>query len=236
MKSPTPSGRTPLRIGGIVLAAGAGSRMGYRPKCLMQRDGESLLAGQLQALSQVGVTELLLVLGHHAERIQQEACLRQFPVRTVRNPQPDAGHVGSLRAGLQALSSELDAVMVVLADQALINAQDMADLLGAFVSRPKGTDMLQPFVQGLPGNPVLFSMSVARQILASDAQVGARQWQQAYPEGLYRWETPNPHYRMDVDNEEDRQTLQALTGHRLCWPDDLSQALGGWTEPVKPKA
>jgi molybdenum cofactor cytidylyltransferase len=58
-----------LRTGGLVLAAGAGSRIGHRPKCLLQIDGVSLLERQLQALSLAGVTPIGVVLGHHAERI-----------------------------------------------------------------------------------------------------------------------------------------------------------------------
>ena len=189
-------------------------------------DGQSLLACQLNALLQAGATELLVVLGHHAERIQQEACLRQGAVRSVRNPLPDVGHVSSLRVGLRAMASNCDVVLVALADQPLIITQDVADLLCAFASRPQGTQMLQPFVHGLPGNPVVFAASVAHKILASEAHVGARQWQQAHPEGLYRWDTPNAHYRMDVDHEADRQALEALTGQRLRWPNDLMAEKG----------
>lgn len=226
VETQTPGVARSQRIGGILLAAGAGKRMGNRPKCLLQLDGESLLACQLNALSQAGVSELWVVLGHYAKRIQQEVCLSRWSVRTVHNPQPDVGHVGSLRVGLRALAPGLDVVLVALADQPLINTQDVADLLCAFASRPAGTDMLQPFVRGLPGNPVVFSASVAQQILAADVQVGARQWQQAHPEGFYRWETPNAHYRLDVDNEADRQALEVLTGQRLRWPDDGSAGYG----------
>ena len=161
VETQTPGVARSQRIGGILLAAGAGKRMGNRPKCLLQLDGESLLACQLNALSQAGVSELWVVLGHYAKRIQQEVCLSRWSVRTVHNPQPDVGHVGSLRVGLRALAPGLDVVLVALADQPLINTQDVADLLCAFASRPAGTDMLQPFVRGLPGNPVAVMVTFA---------------------------------------------------------------------------
>ena len=84
-----------LRVGGLVLAAGAGSRMGNRPKCLLQLNGMSLLERQLQALSQAGVMPLGVVLGHHAERILQEGVLARWSAQPVHNPQPDDGHVSS---------------------------------------------------------------------------------------------------------------------------------------------
>ena len=218
----TPPVPTP-RIAGLVLAAGAGSRMGHRPKCLLQIEGLSLLERQLQALSLAGVTPIRVVLGHHAERILQEGALARWAAVPVRNPQPDDGHVSSLRTGLRAMPPGLDAVLVALADQPLINAQAVQAVLKGFAQRPACTQMLQPSVQGLPGNPVVFSATVMAQILAGDEHMGARQWQQANPEAVYHWETPHAHYRLDVDNEADRQALEKLTGQSLSWPHDLNR-------------
>lgn len=220
LASPTP-GLVP-RIGGLVLAAGAGSRMGHRPKCLLQLDGMSLLERQLQALSQAGVMPIGVVLGHHAGRILQEGALARWAAQPVLNPEPHDGHVSSLRIGLRALPPGLDAVLVALADQPLINGQVVQALLQAFAQRPVGTQLVQPNVQGLPGNPVVFSSTVMAQILAGNAQMGARQWQQAHPEAVYHWETPHRHYRLDVDNEADRQAVEHLTGQSLRWPHDLN--------------
>ena len=216
-----PSTEPALRVGGLVLAAGAGSRMGNRPKCLLQLNGMSLLERQLQALSLAGVRPVGVVLGHHAERILQEGALARWVAQQVRNPRPDDGHVSSLRIGLKALPAGLDVVVVALADQPLIDVQAVQALLAAFAQRPAGTQMLQPSVQGLPGNPVVFSGAVMAQILAGDEHMGARQWQQAHPEAVYRWETPHGHYRLDVDNETDRQAVAQLTGQSLHWPHDL---------------
>ena len=210
-------------MGGLVLAAGAGSRMGYRPKCLLQQGGMSLLERQLQALALAGVTPIGVVLGHHAERILQEGVLARWAAQPVRNPQPDDGHVSSLRMGLKALPRGLDAVVVALADQPLIDVQAVQALLRAFAQRPSGTQLLQPKVQGLPGNPVVFSGKVMAQILAGDDLMGARQWQLAHPEAVYHWETPHGHYRLDVDNEADRQAVEQLTGQSLRWPHDLDR-------------
>ncbi len=211
----------PARLGCIVLAAGAGQRMGHRPKCLLQLNGVSLLERQLRALSEVGGAPLVVVLGHHAARIQQEEALTRWDVRTTVNAHPDDGHVSSLRTGLQALPWPLDAVLVALADQPLITAQDVRDLLLAYAHRPEGTHMVQPSVQGLPGNPVIFSGTVAREILAHGPQIGVRQWQAMHPQAVYRWETSNDHYRTDVDSEDDRRSVEASTGQHLRWPVDL---------------
>jgi CTP:molybdopterin cytidylyltransferase MocA len=208
-----------LAVGAVLLAAGSGSRMGHRPKSLLELGGVSLIRRQIIALSGAGVDELVVVLGHHAERIAQ--AVQEFPVTVVHNPDPDAGQNASLRLGLQALSPKIDAVLVALADQPLINSQDINDLIGAYKKRLDGTQVVQPTVDGQPGNPVMFSAEVREQILAGEASVGCKQWQAAHPEQVHRWATTNQRYRTDVDTPEDIEALAARTGHRLRWPTDL---------------
>lgn len=209
-------------VGAILLAAGSGSRMGHRPKSLLELDGIALIRRQISALSGAGVQDLVVVLGHHAERIAQ--AVQDCPVTVVRNPDPDAGQVASLRIGLQALSPKIDAVLVALADQPLINAHDINDLMAAYKKRPPGTQVVQPEVDAQPGNPVMFSVEVRRQILASDAKIGCKQWQSVHPQAVYRWPSPNTHYRTDVDALDDVEHLAARTGHRLRWPADMTPA------------
>jgi molybdenum cofactor cytidylyltransferase len=208
-----------VTVGAVLLAAGAGSRMGHRPKSLLELGGVPLIRRQLIALSGAGVDEVVVVLGHHAERIEE--AIKAFPVTLAHNPDPDAGQNSSLRVGLQALSVKLDAVLVALADQPLINSQDINDLIGAYKKRPQGTQVVQPTVDALPGNPVMFSAEVRDQILAGAAHVGCRQWQAAHPEQVHAWATPNGRYRTDVDSPEDIEALAARTGHRLKWPADV---------------
>lgn len=208
-----------LAVGGILLAAGAGERMGHRPKCLLELGGVPLIRRQIIALSGAGVDELVVVLGHHSERIAQ--AIQEFPVTVVHNATPEAGQVSSLRVGLQALSQRIDTVLVALADQPLINAQDINDLIGAYKKRPASAQVVQPEVDGQPGNPVMFSGEVREQILAGEARVGCKQWQAAHPEQVHRWVSTNQRYRTDVDTLDDIEALAARTGHRLRWPEGV---------------
>lgn len=211
-----------LTVGAVLLAAGAGSRMGHRPKALLELGGVSLIRRQLIALSGAGVDEVVVVLGHYADRIENE--IKEFPVSLVRNPEPDAGQISSLRLGLQTLSSKLDAVLVALSDQPLINSQDISDLIGAYKKRTDGIQVVQPSVEGLRGNPVIFSAEVRDQILGGEANIGCRQWQGNNPEKVLHWVSSNSRYRVDVDSSDDIEVLATRTGHRLKWPSDLALA------------
>ena len=210
-----------LAVGAVLLAAGEGVRIGRRPKCLLALGGVPLIRRQLIALSGAGIDEVVVVLGHHAEWI--EPAVLAFPVTLVRNPRPQDGQVSSLRIGLAALSAKLDAVIVALADQPMVNAQDITSLIGAYKQRAEGTSVVLPMVGGEPGNPVIFSAEVREQILAGGAKVGCRQWRAAHPEAVAHFVTDNRRFRVDVDTEDDIARFERDTGHRLRWPAGLAQ-------------
>lgn len=203
-------------VGAVLLAAGAGSRIGHKPKSLLELGGVPLIRRQLIALSGAGVDEVVVVLGHHAEQI--EPVVQTFPVTVVHNPQPDDGQVSSQRIGLAALGGKLDAVIVALADQPLLNAQDITALIGAFKKRPEGTQVVYPQVQGERGNPVIFTNDVREQILAGAANVGCRQWQAAHADAVAPFVTDNHRYKVDIDTPEDLERFARDTGHVLRWP------------------
>lgn len=213
-----------MLVGAVVLAAGSGSRMGNRPKSLLQLGGVPLIRRLLIALSGGGVDEVVVVLGHHAELI--EPVVQDFPVTVIRNLHPEDGQVSSQRLGLAALGSKLDAVLVALADQPLINAQDISDLIAAYKKRPDEASVVVPQVQGKRGNPVIFSHDVRQLILQDALNVGCRQWQDQHPSAVHRYLTDNRRYRVDLDTPEDMAQFTKDTGHQLRWPETASAALG----------
>jgi len=203
-------------VGAVLLAAGAGSRLGNKPKSLLELGGVPLIRRQLIALSGAGVDEVVVVLGHHAELI--DPVVQTFPVTVVRNPNPDDGQVSSQRIGLEALTGKLDAVIVALADQPLLNSQDITALIAAYKKRPEGASVVFPQVNGERGNPVMFSAEVREQILAGAANIGCRQWQAAHADAVAPFVTDNRRYKVDIDTLEDIARFERETGHALRWP------------------
>ncbi len=213
-----------LRVGAVLLAAGEGARIGGRPKCLLELGGVPLIRRALVALSGGGVDELVVVLGHHAPSI--EPVVGAFPVTVVHNPHPEQGQASSLRIGLRALGAQLDCVLVALADQPLLHAQDIADLIKAYKQRPQEVSLVQPLVDGVRGNPLVFSAEVREQIESGDADAGCRKWQQRNAAQVLHWPTSNQRYAIDIDTEQDIEQLAQRTGHRLRWPAAFAQGQG----------
>ena len=198
----------------VLLAAGSGSRMGLKPKSLLELNGEPLIRRSARQLLDAGVTQLVVVLGHYAADI--EAPLDGLPVHKVYNPDPDQGLVSSQRLGLQALSDNTDTVIMSLADQPLVTTQDIQTLLHAFA--PSTQDMLFPFVNGQPGNPVLLSARARLEILAGESQFGCKEWRQSHAAQTLKLPTENLHFVTDLDRPEDITDFEKQHGMKLQWP------------------
>lgn len=204
------------RMRAVVLAAGAGERMGRRPKCLLELDGVPIIRRTLAALSAVGVERPVTVLGHHADAIAP--CIEGLGVTVQHHFDPDPGPVSSQRLGLGALCGRIDAVMVVLADQPLIDAPALAALIKAWEQRPAGAEVLVPRVDGQRGNPVILSASVREDILHAGAGFGCRQWQATFPDRVHVFDCGHRGFVWDVDSEDDIRRLHEATGQVLRWP------------------
>ena len=234
-----------LRVVAVVLAAGTASRMGGRPKSLLIREGQTLLARLLSKLAHAGIDQTVLVLGHHAQLIQQALQLMPqlkgpdlsrhkegapMPLHVVINPNPEAGQNSSLHLGLAtAQSLQAEWLMVALADQPLIEAEDLKALIAAVKQAPQGTQMLQPSVHGQPGNPVMMSEKVMSDLLDFSKGPfatgkpnpqdlpGGKEWRKLNPQHCHPWHAMNPHFQVDMDTPEDIEALRAKYGIDLTW-------------------
>jgi nicotine blue oxidoreductase len=139
-------------IAGLVLAAGAGRRLG-RPKAELVVGGSRLLDRAVDVLLAGGCAEVLAVIRHG-----QHAGLG----RPVINPDPDAGMGTSLRCGLLALPASASACVVLLVDLPGIRAEEVAAVIAA---HRDGAELVAIRRAGQRSHPVL----VGRRYLAEFA-------------------------------------------------------------------
>lgn len=213
-----------LRLGAVVLAAGQGSRMGYRPKCLLEIAGVSLIRRQLIALSGAGVDQLVVVLGHYADLIRP--LIENFPITVIDlSAESEFSQKYSVSAGIDALHGKFDAVMVTPSDMPLLGTADYTDLIGAYKKRPKEIQMVRPvFQQGL-GNPVIFDYAIT-----DESQDGiepmCRNWWNNHQEKCFAWPTENDRFVVDIDTLEDLEVLEKRLGRKLIYPEAVEMAHG----------
>ena len=109
-----------MRIGGLVLAAGEGSRFGAT-KQLAPLDGRPLLEHALAAVA--ALSPRVVVLGHAADEILAAVDLQGAEPVVCEGWRE--GQAASLRCGVKALG-DVDAAVVVLGDQPRITAEETA--------------------------------------------------------------------------------------------------------------
>lgn len=218
-----------------VLAAGEGRRMGGVAKPLRTLQGVSLISRHLVALSGAGVDEVVVVTGHARHAVEQQ--VQSFPVILMHNAAHTQGQQGSVRAGLAALSGSFDAAFIVLADQSLIGASDLTELIAAFKKRPAGHVVVPvvPVVHGQRGNPIVLDQKTQAQILASDTNLGCRHWIEQEPDLVHVHETANTRFITDLDTVEDVRALaQRPAGGSNCRHSRmLSKSVGPRTQHAR---
>ena len=144
-----------MRVDGLLLAAGAGSRMG-RPKALVVGDdGTPWLHAALAALLDGGCPRVTVVLGAEAE--QAAVLLAQAPVEhddlhVVVAADWAEGMGASLRAGLGRLDPEAEAALVTLVDLPDVGAEVVARVVAAATGP---TSLARASYDGRLGHPVL---------------------------------------------------------------------------------
>jgi len=145
----------PGPIAGILLAAGMSSRMGSN-KLLFELAGETVLRGAARRALAGGLAPLIVVLGHEAERTGRE--LDGLPCQIVVNPAYEQGVNSSLRAGVAALPTEVQAVMVMLADMPFVTAEMIAGMIARY--RSSEAPLVISDYEGVNAPPMLYDRAL----------------------------------------------------------------------------
>ncbi|HXP21200.1 MAG TPA: nucleotidyltransferase family protein [Streptosporangiaceae bacterium] len=158
-------------MAGILLAAGAGSRLG-QPKALVEIAGQALVTRGVRLLRDGGAEPVIVVAG---------AVPLDLPgVIGVHNHDWRTGMGSSLRAGLAALPDSAEAVVIALVDQPLVSPQAVRRLIAAFLA---GASLAVATYGGRQRNPVLIARALwADAAVAAVGDVGARAFLRAHPE------------------------------------------------------
>jgi len=187
-------------VSATLLAAGESHRMGDRNKLELTVDGVPLIRRTARTLLASHLAEVVVVLGHEADRIRR--LLEGLPLMLVENAQYQEGQMTSVHAGLTALGRPCDGLMVCLADQPLLVPADVNRLIQSFDERPRGS-VLVPTFQGRRGNPVILAYEHREAILSGNRNQGCRRFIDKNPDLVETVEWDNDHVVFDLDTPED---------------------------------
>ncbi len=156
-------------IAGIILAAGASSRMG-QDKALLRWGDKTFLDHLLAALRNAETDPVRVVLGANADEVQKQISFGAGEV--VVNPDWQKGMLSSLIAGLNSLPADVEAAVVCLVDHPCVSSTLIRALRENF--RTGGKLIAIPTYQSRRGHPVLFSAKLFDELRAAPLEVGAR--------------------------------------------------------------
>jgi molybdenum cofactor cytidylyltransferase len=157
------------------------------------------------------VDEIILVLGSSAEAILRQLALGEG-IKVVVNQDYGQGMASSLRAGLSALDPQVDAALIVLADQPFVRPETFDRLANQHCcsNADLKAQIVIPTHKGFRGNPVLLDRSVFSEVMALKGDVGCRAIFGSHLEGIVKVEVEDAGILLDIDNQEDYQRLQTL--------------------------
>lgn len=198
------------RVTALVLAAGAGSRFGGG-KLLARLAGKPLLQHVLDRIATAEVRETIVVLGADGDAV--EAAIDWRAERRVRNPDPGRGLASSLHAGLAALDDHVEAVLILLGDQPLVDPATIRSLLDAPVD-PKRPIVVPRYETDAGRNPVLVGRSAMSLMAEANGDRGLGPLLEVHPELVH--EVPVPGSNPDVDTTADlARAAEAAWGARV---------------------
>lgn len=187
------------RIAGIVLAAGRSTRMGGPNKLTAVLDGLPLVRHAASAALQAGLSEVVVVTGHQADRV--EAALAGLAVRFIHNPDFAGGLSTSLRTGIGALDEATDAAVVLLGDMPRVDASLVRRLAGAF-DPAAGRHVAVPVADGRRGNPVLWGRRFFGELMKVTGDQGGRAVLASAPEAVAEVPAEGEGVHLDLDTPE----------------------------------
>ena len=179
--------KTTARMCGIVLAAGASSRMGREKALLPWPAAEgatgTLLEAAVRALRPFAA-EVIVVAGRNAEKLAPEvsACGAVMMV----NPEPERGQLSSLQTGLrEAMARGWSAAAITPVDCPPLSTESLRKLQAAFEETlAVGRWAVAPENNGRHGHPLLAGRALVEALLAEPVTSSARAVLRAHAERI----------------------------------------------------
>ena len=195
---------------GIILAAGESVRFGRSKQLLKLRD-KYLIEWVMDAALGSCLKAVQLVLGHDHQVILQAlgANLKHPKLAVTINPDYRRGQSTSLKAGLSGVKKKFGAVMFLLGDQPMINADFIDRMLDQFEYSDK--EICVPVCNTQRGNPVIFRGPLFDDLMQISGDIGARDIIRKNPDRTLFLEIDDPLCFLDIDTPQDLKFLLTQT-------------------------
>ena len=195
------------KVAGILLAAGASTRMGAL-KQLLPVAGVTLVERTLTAALESRLDRLVLVLGHRAPEI--ETALSGFipnpKLTIVHNRHYQEGISSSLVAGVEEIAHSHDHAMILLADMPFIDHHVINLLIEGYLKAQLPMGAIK--VGERAAHPVVFRRDLFFELKTLTGDVGARSLLKKYNDRVCLIEPGADYDERDIDDRADYRNFQ----------------------------
>lgn len=154
-------------IFGIILAAGASSRIGSPKANLKYFDGETLLKKQVCCLKSGGVLDVIVVTGKDSSAIQDEN--KDLFVQWIENSKWQDGQFTSIQAAAaKAIKEGAVGMLIMPVDSAGVTKQVIGALIQTALTNPHLFAVVPEF-ESRNGHPVYVSRAFAEKLVSLDS-------------------------------------------------------------------
>jgi molybdenum cofactor cytidylyltransferase len=185
----------------VILAAGASTRFGS-PKQLVRIGGSPVLHQLISHAAFVAGRSVTVVLGAHARDIAP--ALRQSAASIVVNRDWEEGLASSIRVAVESAPPRCDGLLLLLADQVAVTADDLKHLYAAWKRHP--ILVAAALYDGAPGLPAIFPRWTYPGLLELRGDRDARQVIRRNIDQLVR--IPMTNASINLDTPEDLLALE----------------------------
>jgi molybdenum cofactor cytidylyltransferase len=185
----------------VILAAGASTRFGS-PKQLARIGGSLVLHQVIANAAFVAGRSVTVVLGAHAGEIA--AALRQSAASVVVNRDWQEGLASSIRVAVESAPPRCEGLLLLLADQVAVTADDLKHLYAAWKRHP--ILIVAALYDGAPGLPAIFPSWTFPGLLELRGDRDPRQVIRRNIDQLVR--IPMPNASVNLDTPEDLLSVE----------------------------
>lgn len=190
-----------MQTAGIILAAGASSRMG-RPKALLEVRGQPLAVVQYRLLEDGGCEPVIVVLGCEYKKILPHVTV----CRVEYNAHWREGRITSVQAGLRSVQA--DGYLVLPVDTVGVRAETIAAILRKAEQLEPAA--LRPVYQGQDARVAWISRRLAEEILNLNPRGGATRLDEVLLSRAERFPVDDPAVLNNVNTPEDWDKVSNL--------------------------
>lgn len=187
----------------IILAAGESKRMGV-PKQLLKWGDSTLLGCAIETALKSSAKDVTVVLGANFELIKKE--IEHFPISIIKNKHWQKGLGKSLAFGVESIinsNKKKDACLVTLADQPLIDATFLNQLINAF-NKNKQSIIATSYNDKKIGVPVIFNKIYFEELTTLYDDKGAKHILEKYKSSVKVLKPELDNVDLDLKTEYDK--------------------------------